>query len=78
MQTGKKTDAQIQQDVIRELKWDPRVEETEVGVEVDAVGGADVLVPQPERDGRGVDAVTEQVHGAGVTKRMWRDVLGSQ
>jgi osmotically-inducible protein OsmY len=31
----KKTDAEIQQDVIRELKWDPRVEETEVGVEVD-------------------------------------------
>ena len=35
MQTWKKTDAQIQQDVIREFKWDPRVEETEVGVEVD-------------------------------------------
>ena len=33
--TGKKTDAEIQQDVIRELKWDPRVEETEIGVEVD-------------------------------------------
>jgi len=33
--TGKKTDAEIQQDVIRELKWDPRVEETEVGVQVD-------------------------------------------
>ena len=33
--TGKKTDAEIQQDVILELKWDPRVEETEVGVEVD-------------------------------------------
>ena len=31
---GKKTDAEIQQDVIRELKWDPRVEETEVGVQV--------------------------------------------
>jgi osmotically-inducible protein OsmY len=35
MQTRKKTDAEIQQDAIRELKWDPRVEETEVGVEVD-------------------------------------------
>ena len=35
MQTRKKTDAEIQQDVIREFKWDPRVEETEVGVEVD-------------------------------------------
>jgi osmotically-inducible protein OsmY len=31
----RKTDAEIQQDVILELKWDPRVEETEVGVEVD-------------------------------------------
>lgn len=30
-----KTDAQIQQDVLQELEWDPRVEETEVGVEVD-------------------------------------------
>jgi osmotically-inducible protein OsmY len=35
MQTRKKTDPEIQQDVIREFKWDPRVEETEVGVEVD-------------------------------------------
>ena len=31
----KKSDAEIQQDVIRELKWDPRVDETDVGVEVD-------------------------------------------
>jgi osmotically-inducible protein OsmY len=31
----KKTDAHIQQDVIRELKWDQRVDETDVGVEVD-------------------------------------------
>lgn len=31
----RKTDAEIQQDVIRELKWDARVEETDVGVEVD-------------------------------------------
>lgn len=30
----KKTDAEIQQDVIRELKWDTRVDETDVGVEV--------------------------------------------
>jgi osmotically-inducible protein OsmY len=30
-----KSDAQIQQDVLRELRWDPRVEETDVGVEVD-------------------------------------------
>ncbi len=32
---GKKTDSEIQLDVLRELKWDPRVEETDVGVEVD-------------------------------------------
>jgi osmotically-inducible protein OsmY len=30
-----KTDAQVQQDVLHELKWDSRVEETDVGVEVD-------------------------------------------
>jgi osmotically-inducible protein OsmY len=30
-----KTDAEIQQDVLSELKWDTRVEPTEVGVEVD-------------------------------------------
>jgi osmotically-inducible protein OsmY len=30
-----KTDAAIHQDVLRELHWDSRVEETEVGVEVD-------------------------------------------
>jgi osmotically-inducible protein OsmY len=30
------TDSQIQQAVLRELKWDTRVEETDVGVEVDA------------------------------------------
>lgn len=30
----KKTDAQIQQDVLNELKWDTRVEPTEIGVEV--------------------------------------------
>ena len=29
-----KTDARIQQDVLKELDWDPRVEETEVGVSV--------------------------------------------
>jgi osmotically-inducible protein OsmY len=32
----KKTDAEIKQSVLQELKWDSRVEETEVGVEVDA------------------------------------------
>jgi osmotically-inducible protein OsmY len=30
-----KTDRQVQQDVLRELKWDPRVDETDVVVEVD-------------------------------------------
>jgi osmotically-inducible protein OsmY len=37
MQTANvtKTDSQIQQDVLHELKWDTRVEETDVGVEVD-------------------------------------------
>ena len=30
-----KTDAQIQQDVLSELKWDTRVAPNEVGVEVD-------------------------------------------
>jgi osmotically-inducible protein OsmY len=35
-QTGKKTDTQIHRDVLEELRWDSRVDETEVGVEVDA------------------------------------------
>jgi osmotically-inducible protein OsmY len=30
-----RTDSEIQQDVLRELKWDTRVEETDVGVQVD-------------------------------------------
>ena len=30
-----RSDAEIQQDVLRELKWDTRIEETDVGVEVD-------------------------------------------
>jgi osmotically-inducible protein OsmY len=32
----KKTDSEIKQSVLQELKWDTRVSETEVGVEVDA------------------------------------------
>jgi osmotically-inducible protein OsmY len=32
--TTTRTDAEIQQDVLRELKWDPRVSQTEVGVQV--------------------------------------------
>jgi osmotically-inducible protein OsmY len=35
-QKAKKTDAQIHRDVLDELRWDSRVDETEVGVEVDA------------------------------------------
>jgi osmotically-inducible protein OsmY len=35
MKSAVKTDAEIQQAVLRELKWDPRVEESDVGVEVD-------------------------------------------
>jgi osmotically-inducible protein OsmY len=31
----KKTDPQIHQEVLEELRWDPRVDETDVGVEVD-------------------------------------------
>ena len=31
-----RTDSDIQQHVLRELRWDTRVEETEVGVEVEA------------------------------------------
>lgn len=34
LQTITKTDAQIQKDVLAELHWDPRVEETEIGVQV--------------------------------------------
>lgn len=30
-----KTDIEIQQDVLKELRWDPRVDQTEVGVQVD-------------------------------------------
>lgn len=33
--TNVRSDAAIQQDVLRELRWDTRVEETDVGVEVD-------------------------------------------
>jgi osmotically-inducible protein OsmY len=35
-QQTKKTDAQIQSEVLEELKWDTRVKATDVGVEVDA------------------------------------------
>ena len=31
----KKTDTQIHRDVLDELKWDSRVDETEVGIEID-------------------------------------------
>jgi osmotically-inducible protein OsmY len=32
--TPAKSDAEIQRDVLRELAWDPRVEQAEIGVEV--------------------------------------------
>jgi osmotically-inducible protein OsmY len=35
MKSIRKSDSQIKEDVLRELKWDPRVEETEVGVQVE-------------------------------------------
>jgi osmotically-inducible protein OsmY len=35
LQTTRKSDIQIQQDVMRELRWDTRIGSTEVGVEVD-------------------------------------------
>jgi len=35
-QKARKTDTQIHRDVLEELRWDSRVDETEVGVEVDA------------------------------------------
>src|ERR1700687_4345947 len=34
--TAAKTDQEVQQDVLRELRWDSRVDETKIGVEVDA------------------------------------------
>lgn len=34
MTTTKKSDSQIQQDVLQELRWDPRVDAAEVGVQV--------------------------------------------
>src|ERR1700677_93067 len=52
--------------------------DAEVGMEVDAVGSADVLVSQPERDGRAVNTMAKQVHGAGVPERVRGDVLGGQ
>ena len=35
METLTKTDIQIQMDVLRELNWDTRIAQTDVGVEVD-------------------------------------------
>lgn len=34
VQTARKTDAEIHREVLDELKWDPRVDDTEVGVQV--------------------------------------------
>ncbi|HWC65393.1 MAG TPA: BON domain-containing protein [Thermoanaerobaculia bacterium] len=44
--TLNKTDSQIQQDVLRELRWDGRVKETDIGVEVD--GGIVTLTGRVE------------------------------
>jgi osmotically-inducible protein OsmY len=45
IQGPRKTDTQIHHDVLEELKWDSRVDETEVGVEVDK--GVDHLRTEP-------------------------------
>src|SRR6266496_4964852 len=52
--------------------------EVEVGVEVGAVGGSDVLVSEPECDCGGVHAVSSQFHRAAVPEGVGCDVLGRQ
>ena len=47
-------------------------------MEVDAVGGADVLMTEPEGYGGRVNAVAQQVHGTAVTQHVGRDVLGRE
>jgi hypothetical protein len=49
----------------------------DVGVEVGG-GGADVGVTEPEGDDGGVDAVVEQVHGAGVSEHVGVDLVGGE
>jgi hypothetical protein len=49
--------------------------EGEVGVHVDAVGGADVFVAEPEGDGGGVDVVPPEGHRAAVSQGVWADLL---
>jgi hypothetical protein len=52
--------------------------EVQVGVEVDTVGRADVLVTEPEGDGGVVHPVTAKGHGAAVAQRVWADGLAGQ
>jgi hypothetical protein len=52
--------------------------EREVGVEVDAVGRADVLVSEDEGDGGWVDFVAQEFHRAAVAKGVGRDFLGAK
>jgi len=49
----------------------------EVGVQVD-LGGADLLVPEPERDHGRVDAGVEESHRGGVSQDVWCDRLGPE
>jgi len=49
-----------------------------VGVEIGAARGFDSLVPQPERDHRRVDPVSQQVHGAAVPEDVGGWVPGAQ
>ena len=53
-QAIKKTDNQIHHDVLEELKWDSRVDETEVGVQVD--GGVVTLTGTVTSWAKGVAA----------------------
>ena len=66
----KKTDSEIQQAVLRELKWDTRVEETDVGVEVDA--GVVTLTGTVSNWGKRIAAQQAAHRVAGVLERRQR------
>lgn len=59
-----KTDAEVQQDVIRQLRWDARLDEAEVGVEVD--GGIVTLTGTVESWARKIAAQEAAHRAAGV------------